>query len=697
MKTLSELSKHTLSKYFVKSVKDHDKLLDKKKKLGGKSTPEISARMNKRAAGLDRALPRLQHEDVEPIEELNKDTLYSYKKKAEKDETDKFRASAKAMKDNDSVTANKSSHQAIKRMQGIEKADARLAKEEVETIDEISKDLAGKYIDAVHKKNMEAGHAAAKPGWKPTDTKTFARNLSNRAKGLRRATDIKYAKEEVEMTQPLDEISRKTLGSYVAHASNDAVNKTVDAAKSLKDKKIRDWHTTTKKVDKRLTGIDKAAARLKKEDVEPLEELSKDTVKSYMDKSRANYAVHHRDGIVYWKIGNKKKEGQALAKMKVRGAGMDRAQDRLNKEETEMTEKLTEAKRLISRHGNEGDVHTAKVYKDTDWDEYQVHHFKHGKHMGEGPVSHHDDKKDAQQTADFEVKRQNARHAAENMHKEEIEMQESVHLDKYTSGKLNLKIHPSHIYKSIQEFGTHKTAKAVQNLHDNGHIETHEAKHHLNYINSHIPGDGSGNKDRYHFAGTKHYKIDDPRLKSESVGEEEQINELSSDTLTNYMKKKRRVIDKQTRFGGKAKEKDVDNYRKAWSKRDDAEDQGRISSRLHREEVEVEDEVIDELQNNIDSSIEATIEHAFEGDAAEMRDELYAAIQGKIAQALEIKKQELANSLVAGSITKEEVEEVEEAKTPSWEKEGSWSKQMKKQEKKYAPAPKTPSSPSKKD
>ena len=38
MKKLSELSNHTLSKYFVKSVKDHDKLLAQKKKLGGKST-----------------------------------------------------------------------------------------------------------------------------------------------------------------------------------------------------------------------------------------------------------------------------------------------------------------------------------------------------------------------------------------------------------------------------------------------------------------------------------------------------------------------------------------------------------------------------------------------------------------------------------------------------------------------------------
>lgn len=68
---------------------------------------------------------------------------------------------------------------------------------------------------------------------------------------------------------------------------------------------------------------------------------------------------------------------------------------------------LEEAKRLISSHGT--GEHTAKVYKDPEYNEYQVHFFKGGKHMGEGPVSYHDDKSDAQSTAEHETKRMNSK------------------------------------------------------------------------------------------------------------------------------------------------------------------------------------------------------------------------------------------------------------------------------------------------
>lgn len=68
-------------------------------------------------------------------------------------------------------------------------------------------------------------------------------------------------------------------------------------------------------------------------------------------------------------------------------------------------ESLTAGKRLISKHGS--GEHTAKVYKDTEYDEYQVHFYKNGKHMGEGPVSYHDDKDDAQATATHALKKMN--------------------------------------------------------------------------------------------------------------------------------------------------------------------------------------------------------------------------------------------------------------------------------------------------
>ena len=76
-------------------------------------------------------------------------------------------------------------------------------------------------------------------------------------------------------------------------------------------------------------------------------------------------------------------------------------------------ESLTKGMKLVSKHG-EG-THTAKVYYHPDWEEHQVHYYKDGKHMGEGPVSYHsgngkkEDKKEAQESAEHGVKLLNAK------------------------------------------------------------------------------------------------------------------------------------------------------------------------------------------------------------------------------------------------------------------------------------------------
>ena len=69
----------------------------------------------------------------------------------------------------------------------------------------------------------------------------------------------------------------------------------------------------------------------------------------------------------------------------------------------EEVESLDEAKRLISTHTSESGIHTAKVYRDPEYNEYQVHYFKNGKHMGEGPVGYHTDKEDAEGSAKYSL------------------------------------------------------------------------------------------------------------------------------------------------------------------------------------------------------------------------------------------------------------------------------------------------------
>jgi peptidoglycan hydrolase-like protein with peptidoglycan-binding domain len=65
---------------------------------------------------------------------------------------------------------------------------------------------------------------------------------------------------------------------------------------------------------------------------------------------------------------------------------------------SEARESFTKGTRKIKTYSH-GDYH-AEVRHNPDWQEYQVHFYKNGKHMGEGPVSYHgEDKEDAHDSA----------------------------------------------------------------------------------------------------------------------------------------------------------------------------------------------------------------------------------------------------------------------------------------------------------
>ena len=96
-------------------------------------------------------------EDVEQIEELNKDTLYSYADKAEKDQDKQFNTIGKGMRDNNPKSANKAGHKFSMRSVGINRAEKRLQKEE--QIDELSTDLLGRYKKAAGAQASDADKA----------------------------------------------------------------------------------------------------------------------------------------------------------------------------------------------------------------------------------------------------------------------------------------------------------------------------------------------------------------------------------------------------------------------------------------------------------------------------------------------------------------------------------------------------------
>jgi hypothetical protein len=99
----------------------------------------------------------------------------------------------------------------------------------------------------------------------------------------------------VQEEEQLDELSKKTLGSYVGKAKKDIVNKSADGEKHLSqafdgdfndiDKRIGAVVKIDRQIHNRKTGIDRAK-KLTKEETEQLDELSAKTVGNYFIKAR---------------------------------------------------------------------------------------------------------------------------------------------------------------------------------------------------------------------------------------------------------------------------------------------------------------------------------------------------------------------------------------------------------------------------
>jgi hypothetical protein len=136
-----------------------------------------------------------------------------------------------------------------------------MKKEEVEELDEISRDTARSYIRkaSAHKTTGETPKKDRSSGVELAGKKAYG--IGGKAKVM--------ATEEVE---ELDELSKKTLGSYIKKATGDAMTK------SFKAGDVRDKDSTDNRLKAmgRQMGIAKATNKLTKE-VE-LDELSKETL-----------------------------------------------------------------------------------------------------------------------------------------------------------------------------------------------------------------------------------------------------------------------------------------------------------------------------------------------------------------------------------------------------------------------------------
>jgi hypothetical protein len=141
-----------------------------------------------------------------------------------------------------------------KRAQAYRDKQASMKKEEVEELDEISRDTARSYIRkaSAHKTTGETPKKDRSSGVDLAGKKAYP-GMAGKAKVM--------ATEEVE---ELDELSKKTLGSYIKKATGDAMTK------SFKAGDVRDKDSTDNRLKAmgRQMGIAKAANKLAKEGTE---------------------------------------------------------------------------------------------------------------------------------------------------------------------------------------------------------------------------------------------------------------------------------------------------------------------------------------------------------------------------------------------------------------------------------------------
>lgn len=140
------------------------------------------------------------------------------------------------------------------------------AKKVAEEVNEISKAKLTKYIakatDDHEHQNMGRRNTTG------ATSDAYARKEKLRKKGISRAFDRmdNMRKEDVTEDQQIDELSRKTLGSYMSKAS--------DASKHR--------GMPTKKVDQRYSGVAKASKKLDKMNNEEVDEGAQQTLRKYV-------------------------------------------------------------------------------------------------------------------------------------------------------------------------------------------------------------------------------------------------------------------------------------------------------------------------------------------------------------------------------------------------------------------------------
>jgi hypothetical protein len=317
---IDEVSGSTLGSYYVKAAADRKKQVQGAAKAFASamgSTADVKKaqdqytkhndKANKRQRGMNKAMDKLTgsgfarvhaKEEVEDLDEVSKDLLGRYATKAlQRGDI------ANRMSKSDSDEMGKISN---KRFSGVKKA-----------VDKMATKSGNKRLTTSIKKDVDATKASGSAYSRGT-------GVDDQGKSYNRARrNIGKMREEVEQ---IDEISDKKLDAYRQKAFADQPSGDDGSDKYRKRKFGRDLAFA------KQTG--RAKVRATKEEVEQIDEISKKTLGSYIKKAKTDVAGQAYQLGARDPLKPKASWSKALGREKY----IDKAVDRLTKEEAEIDE-----------------------------------------------------------------------------------------------------------------------------------------------------------------------------------------------------------------------------------------------------------------------------------------------------------------------------------------------------------------------
>lgn len=325
---------------------------------------------SKLAKAVRKKLGKTMLDEEEQIDEISKKTLGSYVKKASGAEQPKNVMSPKnvpltkiAAYQGDSETGhfgsrfNQHTYDKAERLRknretGIKRAVDKLTKEEVEITEASVADVAKTAHLHVRAGKHDSIHTAIQSAVNthfPSSVHSSVTRKKVAAQALSKIQSMNKSKMTKEDAEQIDELSKRTLGSYVKKAKKELSSSDYHVGRAVGARETGQKSNFSPELERKLTkrgkkryhGIDKAVDKMMtKEDVEQVDEISKAMAGRYVKKAAASIDLTAwRQGYKEAGAGNPSK--QLEKKLSKRHKGIETAVKKLTKEESENLDELS--------------------------------------------------------------------------------------------------------------------------------------------------------------------------------------------------------------------------------------------------------------------------------------------------------------------------------------------------------------------